>query len=196
MHLSREVLAIKGRPSLLATECMRTLAKILLALTETRHSCATTLVLLSVPLSGCYWQTTSYESTGTSSIEVRASDGQVIFSDEDIVFYSWDTHTFTLRHGLREELRETYAGQLVGGVPFELVVNGDTRLAGFMTSSFSSYSLNDIAIDLDSPYLSDKNQLRLDIGYPPQELDRDPDPRHDETFYEALNSLLKLRIPS
>ncbi|TWT50654.1 hypothetical protein Pla22_33970 [Rubripirellula amarantea] len=128
-----------------------------------------------------------------STVEVRTTADAIVFSQPDIVVYNWQTHTITLRRGLRAELRDRFSSHLVTGVPFSICVNDTPVVKGTMTTSLSSAAFDDIVLNLDPIDAVNENQVKISLGYPTDAWFTGDDLRASPVLYDALVSLSKIR---
>ena len=159
--------------------------------------CTLFLVLLT-SITGCGNRTQTVDTTDSdvsepeSSFSIEDSNGKTLIDASDIKSYDWDTHTITLRPGLRDELHTQLAGTLVGGQPFTVIANGKPSYNGSFTTSLSSSSLHSIIINLfPSPDLK-KDQIQISLGYPNEDVYDGDDLRQNEAVKDALKSLGKV----
>ena len=131
----------------------------------------------------------SAESTNTHTVTILDADGTVLLTQNEIIGYNVKTHVMTLIPGQRDKI--TPSQSLIGGSPFELIVDGESQYSGRFTTSLSSISLNDVVIDLLAPGL-EEDQLQFCLGYPSRNCyTAEGDPRENERVIAALTALGK-----
>ena len=155
-----------------------------------------TLLLSVLALSGCKPEngtTSPAETRNVRTLTLRDGNGAVLIADDDIASNDDETHIVTLAGGVREELSNRLASQLVGGLPFELYADGSLCYTGNLTTFLSSTSLDTVAIDLHGAGLGD-DQIQISLGYPtPNCFAGDGDPRNNEAVVAVLKSLGKIK---
>lgn len=90
--------------------------------------------------------------------------GRAIITHADIVEYNWDSHTITLRPGLRQRLHDELGQPLLWGVGFTVVADGVACFDGKLKSSLSSFSSDSIVIDLFKQEELENDQVRITLG--------------------------------
>jgi len=120
-----------------------------------------------------------------------ALDGRTVLDEDDVVAYSWATHTLTLRPGVVGRIQRAWLGELATGAPFAVVAGGEVCYEGVLTSSLSSCPQSGAVIDVAPPE-GPGDRLTLALGYPTPDYFQGPDPRGDERVHRALQALGKL----
>ena len=114
-----------------------------------------------------------------------------VISADDIISYDLSTHSMKLR---RKPLTgiPLAPGQLVRGVPFVVVANGQRIYVGAFTTEISSISFNVPTIVLGR-FKTPDDVTVIDRGYPADSFGKGSDPRGDPRIENALAALHKLK---
>ncbi|NEZ54358.1 hypothetical protein DXZ20_01315 [Leptolyngbyaceae cyanobacterium CCMR0081] len=123
-----------------------------------------------------------------SLFSINSSDGIILITTNNIASYDWESHTITLKPGVKERLLTKLTPDLVSGHPFQLTAKGQPIYDGNFITSLSSITLNTPVIDLQSfdriPLRED--QIRIELGYPTEDFFQGHDPRNADAIYESL----------
>ena len=140
----------------------------------------------------------AFAGDAKTAVDIRAPDGTVLITADEIVSYNWSTHTITLKPDVRKNLAKKLRGGLVKGEPFIVAVGGKKTYEGTFTSLLSSASFSSVVIVLDeSAYLPtslEQNQVRIGLGYPGKVAFKGEDPRNDARIETALKESGKLAL--
>jgi hypothetical protein len=132
-----------------------------------------------------------------SEIDIRDENGKVLIAANQIHSYDWTTHTLTLAPKIRDELSAQLfkSRRLASGIPFSVAVNGKVIYSGIFTSMVVSRSFSTPVVLVDRVLPDsklDKDQLRIQLGYPTAEFFKGKDPRGDKRIQDALKADGKL----
>jgi hypothetical protein len=111
-----------------------------------------------------------------------------IVSEEDLLSYDWDTHTFELSQRLWFRIRRPGSH----GLPFIVVVDGLPIYVGAFWSSSSSIPSSVPIIMWDGEQKS--KELVIQRAYPTAEFGKGDDPRSNEKLRQVLQDLGKLKV--
>jgi hypothetical protein len=123
-----------------------------------------------------------------SHVQLAASP---VISAEDIISYDFTTHAMKLRHKPMAGV-SLAPGQLVRGLPFVVVANGQRIYLGAFTSEVSSISL-DVPSIVAGRFNTPEDVAVIDRAYPNDKFGEGPDPRTDPRIKSALAALHKLQ---
>ena len=131
------------------------------------------------------------------SFDIRSPSGEVVLSADQILDYEWDSHTLTLKPGVRKRLYEKLKNGLARGAPFVVAVGGKKVYDGAWKSVISSVSSSTAVIVLDEgvfePKLLGEDQVRIALGYPSPNFFKGEDLRGDARVKQALQAAGKLK---
>lgn len=135
-------------------------------------------------------QTMSPNEMLNANLNSLALADEPIFSTDDIVSYSSDTHEIELSPAANERIRQL--GVPTSGTPFVVTVDGDPIYGGAFWVGYSSLSFDGIVIDTLS---ADQNRpIRIQLGYPESpDLFTGEDFRSDPRILQSLKSDAKLK---
>ena len=114
-----------------------------------------------------------------------------VISAKDIISYDFTTHAMKLRHKPLAGV-SLAPGQLVGGLPFIVVADGQRIYLGAFTSEVSSISLGVPSI-VAGRFNTPEDVAVIDRAYPSDQFGQGPDPRGDPRIKSALAALHKLQ---
>ena len=114
-------------------------------------------------------------------------DNRLIIADNDVLSYTWNSHTLKLTEEGARRIRELSVP--VVGEPFVLKVNGEELYRGYFWTSISSISCNGIMIDVLR--ITD-NCVSLENGYPSESFFTGADPRDQKEVFEYFQRIGKL----
>jgi hypothetical protein len=121
---------------------------------------------------------------GVIDLDTIPLETEPILTQDDIVRYDAETHTFDLTLEAAERL-EALQWPLRGPA-FVLTVGADRIYAGAFWTPLSSLSFDGIVI-LWLPHASSEGYTyRVDLGYPGPDFFTGPDPRSDSRILQAL----------
>ena len=119
-------------------------------------------------------------------------EDEPFLSQDDIVAYSWETHTITLTEAARERLAALEV-PLTTGRPFVVCVGDERIYPGAFWVSYSSMSFNGIVIDTLFAQMGN-GSIPIQLGYPESpEFFVGEDLRSDPRIEQALSEAGKLR---
>jgi len=137
------------------------------------------------------------KQTDAKSFDIRSPSGEVVLAADQILAYEWDSHTLTLKPGVRKSLYEKLKGGLARGAPFVVAVGGAKVYEGAWKSVNSSVSSSTAVIVLDEgvfePKLLGEDQVRIALGYPSPNFFKGEDLRGDARVKRALQAAGKLK---
>jgi hypothetical protein len=127
---------------------------------------------------------------------ILASDGRTYLSDADLDSYEWPTHTMKLKPGVFTRLRHHgLDGPLCSGVLFQVEADGVICYTGVFTTSLSSQSHSQPAINLQPVGMDEDSELTnlpIDRCYGPC-CTQGGDPRRNSRVRTALAAMGKLK---
>ena len=128
----------------------------------------------------------------TMDLDALALEPAPILALDDMLAYTWETHTIELS----EPARERIAGlevPVTSGLPFVVCVGDERIYAGAFWVSYSSMSFDGIVIDTLFAQMPD-GSIRIQLGYPASpEFFVGEDPRSDPRILQSLREAGKLR---
>lgn len=126
-------------------------------------------------------------------LAIDSPNGTPIIAADEIVSYDWDTHTMTLKPGVKDRLSKKQLKQLIGR-KFEITAYGKTIYSGLFAASLMSRSINSPVINLQPMGDSlSPNEIRIELGYPTEKFFKGKDPRGAVEIRESLDEAGKLR---
>lgn len=128
-----------------------------------------------------------------------------ILTDEHIVKYNWNTHSFVLSNeDVYHTIRPLNCSRQTARGPrgllrrqFAVVANGVECYRGVFWSSFLSTSCASPIIDIDTTAVGKrgKNEIVIERAYPSARVAKGKDPRNDMRIYDVLRALGKIEAP-
>jgi hypothetical protein len=129
----------------------------------------------------------------TMDLDALELESAPILALNDILAYTWETHTIELS----EPARERIAGlevPVTSGLPFVACVGDERIYAGAFWVSYSSMSFDGVVIDTLFAQMED-GSIRIQLGYPASpEFFVGADPRSDPRILQSLREAGKLSI--
>jgi hypothetical protein len=113
-------------------------------------------------------------------------NGELVFSDKDIVTYNKSSHEIKLTEEGVEKIKALKVP--VAGRPFVIRLNGDEIYNGSFVNPSSSISYSGIAIVT----FIQNNGVTIDLGYPNSEFFEGVDPRNHSEIFDYLQKVGKL----
>jgi hypothetical protein len=127
---------------------------------------------------------TELEDAQVDDLELQE---QPLITVDDIGFYDWSSHTFTMT----DEAASRLPSPSVFGAPFVLVSQGERQYLGFFWTMVSSLICSHPVIFVDPPM--DRCAYTIEAGYHDPEGGEGTDPRANQMIKEALARVGKLK---
>ena len=137
---------------------------------------------------GWYCLSIQLEATNSEFGIYLLKTGELVISDEDIVWYCKNSHNVELTDEGARKISALKVG--VYGEPFVIKLGDMEIYSGSFWSPISSVPYAGIAIE--AYFCSNDNVVRLEKGYPPSSF-QDVDPRDDPRIFDHFRRIGKLK---